>query len=91
LKRFLRGERHRGQELLSADPRDERFLATCVPQHVSDLDENTVSGCMPVSIVDALEIIEIDHQDAETPPALSRRDELRCRPIKAPSVTQPGQ
>ncbi len=44
-----------------------------------------------MGVIEALEIIEIEHHDTETQGARLRSEQLGRRPIKAPTVAQAGE
>ena len=88
----LGGVRHQHGELVAAEARD----GVDVPDHAEDpardLDQDPVAGAVPETVVDRLELVEVEQQDARRPLAALRPGGGLADPVaEQGAVGQAGQ
>src|SRR5439155_5566502 len=58
------GHRQNYQKLVATEPAHHIQGATLLAEHLGDLDEEAVAGSVTQGVVDDLEAVEVDHEDA---------------------------
>ena len=61
----LAGAREHERELLAAEPRRHVTLAARGPQHVGEAPQHVVARVVAERVVDALEVVEVEHQQRQ--------------------------
>ncbi len=56
---------HDDPELLAAEPADDVRGPHGLAEDVGERDENLVAGAVPVDVVDALEVVDVEHEDGD--------------------------
>jgi len=83
---------HDDGELLAAVAGDEVTASGRAPQRRGDEPQELVAGCVAVQVVVALEVVDIDHGEAERPALLRGQLPFLVQGLlEAPPVGQPGQ
>ena len=75
------GVREEQGELVPSDAADQIEGSPTVPQYSSDAGQHMVADDVPVGVVDGLELIDIDHQEAEGAPTADRSGDLLLHPL----------
>ena len=94
------GDRQRGglagagqheRELLAAEPRGHVGVARGRPQHLGEAPQDVVAGVVAERVVDALEVVEVDHQQRQLAARAELVEVAVDRELEAAAVAQPGQ
>ena len=70
------GVREQQRELVAAEPRGEILFAERLREDVGDLPQRGVAGVMALAVVDLLEVVEVEQEQAQRLPVLARAREL---------------
>ena len=79
LREAARGRDDR--ELLAADPADGVAAPDGAEEDLGDLREHLVSGCVAVDVVDALEVVEVEHHEGDGGAIDGGLDELEAETL----------
>ena len=92
LRGLIRIDGHQCHELVAAKARDDVRLATTFAQHARGVDEGAIAGEVSVSVVDVLQMVDIDedHQDVALHAHRQLERLLRERDERA-TIGQPRQ
>jgi hypothetical protein len=84
--------RHDHPELLAADSTDDVGAPDGLPRDARELDQELVAGRMAVDVVDALEVVEIEHQDGDRVARARGARQLRAQAlVEEAVVVEAGQ
>ncbi len=84
--------RHDHAELLAADAADDVRAAHGVARDARDLDEHLVAGTVAVDVVDALEVVEVEHEDRDRVVRARGPRQLGAQPfVEVAVVVEAGQ
>ena len=77
------GARHQQHELLAAGARDDVVGADLLAQQLGHAHEHAVAGLVPEAVVDRLEVVDVEHGQADGPATSRRRSRWRrlCSPV----------
>ena len=88
--RVARGHDH--AELLAAEPADDVGAAQLAAQEDGQLGENLVARAVAVDVVDALEVVDVEHEDGDRVARAARARELRAQAVvEVAVVVEAGQ
>ena len=84
--------RHDHAELLAADAADDIGAAHSLARDARKLDQKLVAGRVPVHVVDALEIVEVEHHHGHRVVLARSARQLRAQPlVEVAVVVEAGQ
>jgi hypothetical protein len=68
-------------ELVPSNPTDQIECSPIVPEYRSDIGKHVIADDVPEGVVDGLELIDINHQEAEGTPIADRSSDLLFHPL----------
>ena len=84
--------RKQNGELLAAEPSDQIAVRQSVSGPLGEVRENAVTGHMSMRVVDALEVVQVEHQQADRRLCASRVGKFRFRVAEERTAREdPGQ
>ena len=84
--------RHDHAELLAADPAEDVGVAHDLRDDIRDLAQQLVAEPVPVDVVDALEVVEVEHEHGDRVVRARRARELGTKPlVEVTVVVEAGQ
>ena len=87
----LAGAGEHERELLAAEPRRHVGRAAHGPQHVGEAPQHLVARVVAERVVDALEVVEVEHQQRQLAGGAERVEVGVDARLEAAAVAQPGQ
>src|SRR5688500_568220 len=79
------------RELIASEPANAVALTSGFGQLTGDVPKDVVSAVVPMPVVDTLELIEVDHKDANRFSLPGRRDHPFEKVIEAATIEDAGQ